>query len=177
MRKQAVLPRLLGLAVAMLLLPSTAGADETETVETVQDPESAIRQARAASNQGLREHNVDAVMAVLEDEAQFTVSSGAVFYGRDRQKQVYESVFTQFPNVVYERKPSTVQVAEDGVFAAENGRWTGSWSTDDGPVEQHGTYMAMWRHSQGGWLIRSEIYVKLECKGEGCPPLPQASDD
>ncbi len=186
--KPSFLALLLCLSPVVVVTTSTAQEPDTEASQPEAQeepnasaaeslsPEDAIRRARAAANDGLRHHRVEEVVAPLEEEAVFTISNGIVARGKDRQRRIYTQVFEQTLDVQYERLTSTVEVAEDGVFAAEQGTWTGKWQTDAGPVAQRGTYFAMWRRGANGWRIRSEIYVKLGCDGEGCPKPAQGSD-
>ena len=167
-----LLMMLLSVALTMAQESEPAAAEQPEASATeALSPEDAIRKARAAANEGLNHHRVEEVVAPLEENAVFTISNGVVARGKDRQAQIYAQVFEQTLDVKYERLTSSVDVAEDGVYAAENGTWTGKWQTEAGPVAQRGTYFAMWRRGPSGWRIRSEIYVKLGCDGEGCPDL------
>ena len=133
-----------------------------------------IRTLRALSNAALEARDVESVVAHLDPEAHLTISDGRFVNGREAQRSAYAAQFARFPDVVYRRQPETIEVSRSQPLAAERGVWIGQWTTDTGPVEMRGHYMAMWRKTaeEGGmaWRIRSELFVVLECGGSGCPP-------
>ena len=53
-------------------------------------------------------------------------------------------------------------------LAYERGTWTGHLGTSTGPMVIRGRYGAQWVKREGRWLIRSEVFVALECGGVGC---------
>ena len=61
--------------------------------------------------------------------------------------------------VAYERTTETVALADDGLRAAETGRWVGRWT---GGIEVSGVYMAAWRAIHGQWVLERELYVTLQ---------------
>lgn len=143
------------------MMPSRAGA-QTPTDEAL------IRQARAASNQAIARHDVPAIVAFLADEFQVAASNGSFMRGREEMGNAFAGRFAEFRDAVYVRTPESVEVNPAGTVAAETGRWTGSWTTAEGPFRTGGRYAASWRKVAGKWLIHAELFVPLSCTGPGC---------
>ena len=59
--------------------------------------------------------------------------------------------------------------------AWETGSWTGYRSGQSGPALLAGRYSAQWVKQNGRWLIRSELFVALDCSGAACAwgPRPE----
>ena len=149
------------LLLAGLAVPSGAGA------QTPSD-EALIRQARAASNQAIARHDVPAIVAFLDEKFQISASNGSFLRGRLEMGNAFAARFAEFEDAVYVRTPESVEVNPVGTVAAETGRWTGSWTTPEGPFRTGGRYAASWRKIAGRWLIHSELFVPLFCSGPGC---------
>lgn len=64
-------------------------------------------------------------------------------------------------SVRYERIVDSIDLSSSVPLAAEHGHWIGR--LPDGKVFFTGTYMAMWRHTNLGWKLRSELFVSLTC--------------
>jgi hypothetical protein len=88
-------------------------------------------------------------------------------------RQAYIDLFrNDFANpsvITYSRTPDKIEISSAAPLAAEHGRWIGM--NPDGSVAYRGTYLAMWRHTDGGWEIRSELFVVLSC-GLATPARP-----
>ena len=85
--------------------------------------------------------------------------------GRD---SVLASVAVQFNDPAflgYVREIDRIQVSTTGPLAAEHGHWTGRFQRSDGIQTITGTYLAMWRKTDAGWKLRSELFVSLACTG------------
>ena len=131
--------------------------------------EALIRAARASSNRAIAAHDVAGALAVLDDGFHAAISSGAFRTSREEMGRAFAERFDAFHDAVYIRTPLHVEVAADGLIAAEAGEWVGSWTTADGPFRTGGRYAAHWRKgADGRWLIRAELFVPLFCEGPGC---------
>jgi hypothetical protein len=60
-----------------------------------------------------------------------------------------------------------VNVSAQWTLAFETGTWT-MRAGGKGPVLISGRYSAQWVKRDGKWLIRSEVFVALDCSGKGC---------
>ncbi|MFV1987517.1 MAG: DUF4440 domain-containing protein, partial [Gemmatimonadota bacterium] len=156
--------------------PSMSGPGDPEEYLTIlryrvsekRSAEAEILMARAASNEAIAEHDLDAITSFWTDDIVMTAGSGTGAIGTDAWREALGRQFERYPDVVYIRTPERIELSDVGPLAAERGRWVGRWTTDDGPVESGGTYGAMWRLEDGRWRIRSQLFVTLDCAGDGC---------
>lgn len=150
------------LLVSLLAIPPylfaqnkpTAGADK-----------SAIQAARAQSNQAIAARDLTGFGKTMLPDIYVTRGSGSHVTGRD---SVLASVAGQFtdPNFLgYVRQTDSIQVSATGPLAAEHGHWTGRFRRPDGIQLITGTYLSMWRKTDDGWKIQSELFVSLACSG------------
>lgn len=128
----------------------------------------AIRARRAAFNDAIAAHDAGAALTFLDSDYQITTGAGEVSQGRFGEAETWEAIFARADDIVYVRTPDRVDVASPAVRAYEGGVWRGSWTTPRGRQELGGRYTAHWRLVDGRWLIRSEIFVTLSCKGPDC---------
>ena len=123
------------------------------------DPADAIRAKRKLTNRLIAAHDAARLRPHLTQDVCVIVGDGAVVQGREALVAAFQAQFSDPAFVAYVRTTDTVEVADDGVRAAEHGRWAGRWK--DG-VEMSGTYLAAWRSERGQWLIERELYVTLK---------------
>lgn len=147
-------------------------SDRIAIVSTPRD-EVVIRESRAASNEALAARNAAGVSRFFAPGATLTASSGQHFDGREAIEKALAGQFEKLRDVVYVRTPETIDVSRSDAAASERGTWTGRWTSDAGPVEVRGDYMAVWRRETSAagtpsWTIQSELFVSLECTGSGC---------
>ena len=135
--------------------------------QTQPNSEAEIRAARQASNEAIRRHDIKTFATSLAPDFVMIRGNGVLVPSR----QAYIDVFTQDfanPNAIrYERIPDKVEISNAAPLAAEHGHWIGTRS--DGTRAYGGTYLAMWRRTEAGWSIRSELFVMLFCDdGPSC---------
>tara|TARA_R110000868_G_scaffold98607_1_gene271458 strand:+ start:13462 stop:13911 length:450 start_codon:yes stop_codon:yes gene_type:complete len=141
--------------------PHSAAAGE---VQLVGDKASAraVRAARDAFNAALVARDLEAIANVLAETVTLVPGDDAVLIeGRAAQLEAWQSIFTNMPDVSYVRSPARIEVGEDGVLAAESGRWRGKWSSEGFHINYSGRYFAKWRRDDDGWRIEGEIFVTL----------------
>ena len=130
-----------------------------------QPPVSAIRAARAASNEAIAAHDAARVTSFM-DAAYVGISSrNSRSVGRESATAEYTQIFATRPGVVFVRTPVAITVNEKWGQAGERGQWTGRWSGADGPVRVGGDYFAKWRRSGGRWKLFAETFVQTRCTG------------
>lgn len=124
---------------------------------------------RAESNEAIRTHDAEGIVASFDDAYQITTGSGKLFHDTPEEEiELWTKIFAQYPDVVYVRTPIRVDVSTYLPRAAEGGNWVGNWTTDSGPIEVGGSYSASWLKIDGRWKIQSEMFVTLYCVGAGC---------
>ena len=125
----------------------------------------AIQALRLQSNQAIQKRDLTAFGQTMLPEIEVTRGSGSHVSSRD---SVLASVFTQFKDPAflgYVRNTDRIDLSTTGPLAAEHGYWTGRFQRPDGVQTITGTYLAMWRKTDAGWKIRSELFVSLGCAG------------
>lgn len=121
-------------------------------------PDAAIRAKRKLTNRLIAAHDAARLRPHLTEDVVVIVGDGALICGADAVVGAFAGQFADPEFIAYVRATETVEVAEDGLRAAEQGRWVGSWK---GGVEMSGVYLAVWRESRGQWLLERELYVTL----------------
>ncbi len=122
----------------------------------------AIAKLRADSNAAIAAHDVARLVSFIEEDFQITTGAGVALSGRKAMAARFAEQFTKFPDTIYVRSPELIEISSTAPLASERGRWVGRWTENGKPVEFRGTYQAMWRLTDGHWLIRSELFVTLE---------------
>ena len=126
-----------------------------------QTPEAEIRAVRAQSNQAMRRHDSKAFGASLDNDFVMIRGNGVFVPSRQAYIDVLANDFADPKAVRFERIADKVEISSAAPLAAEHGHWIGT--RPDGSRAFSGTYLAMWRKTAGGWKIRSEMFVVLEC--------------
>ncbi len=120
-----------------------------------------IRQSRAASNAAIGAGDAKAFAANLDPDFVVVTGNGS-FLSRDAYIAAFAKDFADPHSVRFERLIDSIDLSTSLPLAAEHGRWVGR--VPGGPVLFSGTYLAMWRKSDSGWNLRSELFVSLACK-------------
>lgn len=136
-----------------------------------QNDVSQIRDLRRTSNSAIEARNLKAFGQTMLPDIAVTRGSGSHVVSRD---SVLASVAAQFkdPNFLgYVRETDSISISNSNPLAAEHGHWTGRFRQPDGIQELKGVYLSMWRRTEAGWMIRSELFVTLSCTGsKACNP-------
>lgn len=135
-------------------------------------PAAEVRAARARSNAAIAARDADAVVALMAPDVVVTPGSGGpALVGPDSSRAAFARQFADTAFLGYVRTPDEIEASSYRPLAAERGRWVGRWRRADGVQELGGTYLAMWRRTDAGWQIRSELFVTLRCAGSrSCAP-------
>jgi hypothetical protein len=70
--------------------------------------------------------------------------------------------------IIYQRESVSVTVSSHWPLAYEEGRWSGHVGNVSSKPILAGRYSAQWVKRDGAWLIRSEVFVALDCADAGC---------
>jgi ketosteroid isomerase-like protein len=152
------------LVVAALSVLASAAPSRT-------DDAADVRAARAQQNDAIAARDLDRVASFWIENVQITAGLGFTLHGRD----AYRRAFASDSVMVYRREPENVQVNSHWPLAWETGSWTGRRVGQSGPALLAGRYSAQWVKQNGRWLIRSELFVALDCSGVACAwgPRPE----
>lgn len=137
--------------------------------------EQAIRQRRESSNAAIARHDTAGIGAILANDVIVVTSNSVHAIGRQTNLERFADQFRARPDVVYERRPSSVDVFTPWGMASEFGVWTGSWTDTDGKITLLGTYFAKWRLVNAAWQVESETYVPRSCSGGAYCRTPPAT--
>jgi ketosteroid isomerase-like protein len=131
------------------------------------DPQIEIRSIRQKSNRAIVQRNVNEFAESLSNDFVMVRGSGVFVSSKQEYLDLFKRDFADPKSIRYERTPEKIEISSAAPLAAEHGRWVGL--NVDGTVAYRGSYLAMWRHEQRGWKIRSELFVLLSCgAGEAC---------
>lgn len=126
----------------------------------------AVLAAREAFNTALAERDMAAIADVLAENAMLVPGDEAeLINGRSAQIEAWQSIFTQASDVSYVRSPQRIEINEDGILAAETGKWRGGWSTEGMRIGYTGRYFAKWRFDGLAWRIEAETFVTMKRSG------------
>lgn len=153
-------------ALALLALGAGVRAGVSVQASALQSgDEQLIREARARSNRAIAAHDPVAFAREWMPDVHVVSSTSRQTAGRDANRESMVAQFKNRPDVVYVRRPATIEVFAPWAVASERGEWTGTWTEPDGALEIGGTYQAQWRRIDGKWLIQAELFVPNRCTG------------
>lgn len=170
-RENAMSPgaiRFLGISALLLSTTSTVFAGESDSLKD----ESQIRQARGAFNQAIREQDLDAIEQFSAPEYHIITGRSAQFHGKDKVRGLWEPYFTNSAGIC-QRDIRELRVNSEWGLAEELGDWDCYSSDGNEPVHASGVYAAKWQRSVSDqWLIQSEVFTTMDCKGPAanCKP-------
>jgi ketosteroid isomerase-like protein len=125
------------------------------------DPAQEIRAARERSNRAIAMRDINTFGESLAPDFVMVRGNGSFTPSREAYIERFGNDFKD-PNAVrYERIPDKIDISSAAPLAAEHGHWIGT--RGDRTRAYGGTYLAMWRRTEAGWKIRSELYVVLNC--------------
>jgi uncharacterized protein (TIGR02246 family) len=156
------------------LVIASSCASVTKAIEAIATsaPDKEIRNVRERSNKAIAAHDLDAVSETMTPDVVVTGGKGAVFIGRDSVRARFRRSFADTTFIDYLRTSDSITVStSQPELAAEHGHWMGRFHTANGIEDIGGVYLAMWRRTNDGWRIRSELFVALTCHGShACAP-------
>ncbi len=127
-------------------------------IGTILDQE-AIHLARETQNKAIASGDIEQAASYWTEDVTLRRGFGTSTAGKEN----YRTLLTPFENsLVYERQPESIEVSPVWPLAFESGTWTARRKNDPTPIII-GRYSAQWVKRNQNWLIRSEVFVALEC--------------
>jgi ketosteroid isomerase-like protein len=120
-----------------------------------------IRDIRNASNQAIAAGDA-ANFAASMDEDFVVVTGNGTLLTREAYIAAFAKDFEDPQSIRFERTVDSIEISDLVPLAAEHGHWAGR--VPGGPNLFSGTYLAMWRRTEHGWKLRSELFIALACK-------------
>lgn len=132
--------------------------------------EAAIREARKVQTQALARNDLDTVVRYWDPAITIRRALGHPVDGAAAARKLLEPAPNANPAtaIIYQRESTSVQVSPNWPLAYEEGRWSGHVGTVDAKPILAGKYAAQWVKRNGAWLIRSEVFVAIDCADAGC---------
>ena len=127
--------------------------------------EAAVRDARRASNAAIAQRDTAALVAMVSANYHSTSSRNVHSSGPDGVRAQWAQQFSSHPDVAYVRTSTRIRLFEPWQMAEETGTWTGRWKEPDGRVDIGGSYVAKWRRTGGRWILETEVFSPLHCRG------------
>ena len=148
-----------------LFIPLGCGSPSNKEVQEITDSESAaaIKKARHFSNLAIRDRDSVGVASVMMDNFQIITSRDNETRRREANRQAFIEIFKT--DAVYTRTPDKIEVMEEWGMASEYGTWVGNLTVEEEAIEIKGTYYAKWHKIDGKWLLRTEVFTPIHCKG------------
>jgi ketosteroid isomerase-like protein len=128
------------------------------------DAAAEIRAARARSNRAMATRDIKAFAESLAADYVMVRGNGVFTPSREAYVERISVDFKDPSTMTFERFADKIEISAAAPLAAEQGHWTGS--RPNGKRAYGGTYLAMWRRTEAGWKIRSELFVVLTCDDE-----------
>lgn len=129
-----------------------------------------ILSQRSRWNAAFAERRIDDLLKLVTDDFTLAIGPG-IFSGRDVVIGGFQTLFEKRPDLEFIRHPVTVEGHAAWGLAYEIGWWEERWPEGGELIELEGSYMAMWRRTDAGWLQRSETFVPASCTGGSyCEP-------
>ena len=158
------LPRILTACAALLAICAHA---QTTTAAT---DEAKIKEARRLQTQAIAKNDLDTVVKYWDPAITIRRALGHPVDGAQTARKLLEPAPGQNPAtaIVYQREATSVTVSPNWPLAYEEGKWSGHVGTADSKSILAGKYAAQWVKRDGVWLIRSEVFVAIDCADAGC---------
>jgi uncharacterized protein (TIGR02246 family) len=122
----------------------------------------------AAEEAAIRALNVEWVAAVAAQDAAGNAAfyapdgaimppGGAMAQGPDAVAQVWQSFF-DLPGFVLTFEPTYIEVSAAGDLAYDIGTYSLAFDSDQGPVQDNGKYVVVWKKVDGVWKVAADIF-------------------
>jgi len=147
-------------------LSFSAGAQGSSTASD----EATIKESRRLQTQALARNDLDTVVKYWDPAITIRRALGHPVDGAAAARKLLEPAAAPNPatTIVYQREATSVTVSPNWPLAYEEGRWSGHVGSADAKPILAGKYAAQWVKRNGVWLIRSEIFVAIDCADAGC---------
>jgi ketosteroid isomerase-like protein len=162
---QTITRSLIGTACLALLALAAHAQSSNPSAE-----EARIKESRRLQTLALSKNDLDTVVKYWDPAITIRRALGHPVDGAIAARKLLEPSPTQNPAtaIVYQREATTVTVSPNWPLAYEEGKWSGHVGTADSKPILAGKYAAQWVKRDGVWLIRSEVFVAIDCADAGC---------
>ena len=121
-----------------------------------------ILEARDAINRAIADRDVAGIAAYFLPAYHVVTARSMHRDGREASAESWADLFAHDPTATYSRTAEQIHINDGWGMAQEHGRWTGTVSTKEGPMQLEGVYAAKWhRTTEGEWRLEAEIFTPL----------------
>ena len=147
-----------------------AAAVHAQPTSNAVSDEATIKESRKLQTQALARNDLDVVVKYWDPAITIRRALGQPVDGAQAARKLLEPAPNVNPAtaIVYQREATSVTVSPNWPLAYEEGKWSGHIGSADSKAILAGKYAAQWVKRDGTWLIRSEIFVALDCADAGC---------
>lgn len=125
-----------------------------------------IRQRRQLQNAAIVAGDDAVIISFWTQDITVRRALGQAVYGVQEALAALKS--SDDNGLIYQREAQIIEVSPHWPLAFEEGHWHGHAESIDTPAIISGRYAAQWVKRDGLWLIRSELFVALDCADMGC---------
>jgi ketosteroid isomerase-like protein len=143
----------------------TAGA---WSIVSAADDRALVATARVAQNRAIAAGDLDLAASFWTEDVTVRRALGQRLSGIAEAREALQPTGPPESRLVYQRLTREIDVSPKWPLAFETGTWQGHQGSATGPVTIGGRYSAQWVKRGERWLIRSEVFVALTCRGAGC---------
>lgn len=132
--------------------------------------EAKIKESRRLQTIALATGDLDTVVKYWDPAITIRRALGQPVDGAQDARKLLEPSATQNPAtaIVFQREATSVTVSSNWPLAYEEGKWSGHVGNANSKPILSGKYAAQWVKRDGVWLIRSEVFVAIDCADVGC---------
>lgn len=162
--RHSIISRITVAGIALLALAAHGQAAASST------DEAKIKESRRLQTMALAKGDLDTVVKYWDPAITIRRALGHPVDGAQAARKLLEPSATQNPAtaIVFQREATSVTVSSNWPLAYEEGKWSGHVGTADSKPIMTGKYAAQWVKRDGVWLIRSEVFVAIDCADAGC---------
>lgn len=146
------------------------GGQQLQAADTYATDRASILALRAQNNRALAAHDLDGTMRIVATDYVRVGGNSGIERSPAENRKRWAEEFNTPGHDRYVRTPTKIEVGlRKGVLrAAELGHWEGIDHKPTGISRPYGEYFVHWSKISGHWLVVSETYVTLGCRGSGC---------
>lgn len=144
------------LALVSLLVASAGCAAQSNPVVDAAAEAAAIEAVDQQLLAAARSHDAAAFAAVFAPDGLLLFPNRPIVRGQEAIQQAIAPDFAM-PGFSVTWEQSDLMLAASGDLAVSNGTYHLTFSLPDGPVEDHGKYMTVWRKVDGEWRVAADM--------------------
>ena len=151
---------LIGMTSVALAAPSASARSEIAT----------LRSLRTENNRALASRDLAKTMAIAAEDYALVGGNDGIHRTRSEIQEYWAKAFADPQSLPCVRHPEQISIGDYGGVrrAAEIGSWSCPQRSARGEERLWGQYLAHWSKRSGAWLVVSDNYVTLGCRGTGC---------